>query len=385
MMRSGLRALSSEAFDSRQTSSRLLAGLADPVRLFVSIAVTFSIVGGVLQIVGSARGPSTRPVQSALAIHIGGNLIASGCAIVLVLAAQRALGSQRAIGLGAATIGGAIGGVARLPLEVLAGTQIGLGVAVASMLTDAAWFMMAALVTNVAVRLARDEHDTRHALNKSLRQQAAMRTQMLAADLQTRRDIAEWLHGHLQSELLLAVDVVRHAGPDGDALASRLTRLREVELRDLAHSLHPVLAEVNLVGALQDLIGRYRNSTHVTLNADEATIREPLAPEVAIAAYRSCEEAIANAVGHGSAQNITVTLTQDRLPGHLTVVTEDDGSSGTGDFELGLGLTLIDTYTRTVGGTWDLTFGPTPGVTSGMTSGATLTVSLPLVGASTLD
>lgn len=385
MSRTGPAALSSDAFEPGPTSGRLLAVLSSPVRLFVIVTLSFSVLGGLLQVVGSARGPLARDLLTTVTVHVAGNLVASAVTIALVVAARRR-GRQRASGrdresrggrspargrvsVGAAALGGALGGAARLPLELLAGSTVGAQDAAASMLTDGGWFLIAALLANTVAGLARNERDARAALGEALQLQTVLRTQMLAADLRTRRDVAEWLHGRLQAELLLAADEVRRAGPAGVAAAERLARLRDDELRGLARSLHPSLAEIDLAGALGELARRFTGTEgrSVRVDVDPDLQRAPLAREVSVALYRVCEEAVANAVKHGGAADVTVTLRRGPAGGVLLVVTDD--GDGPGEVTPGLGLALIDTHVRTVGGSWDLR--------AGAGSGATLTVSVP--------
>jgi signal transduction histidine kinase len=379
--------LSSETFDPEPTSGRLLAALSSPVRLFITIAVTFSVLGGLLQVVGSARGPLARPLTTALTVHIAGNLVASAIAIILVVAVHRTARSARAgrsgrsrrwVSVRAAALGGAIGGAARLPLELLVGSDLSASDAAASMLTEVGWFAIAALAANTLARLAGNERATREALSEALHLQTLLRTQMLEADLQTRREVAEWLHGHLQAELLLAADQVRHLGPEGDAAATRLAQLRDAELRSFTRSLHPTLAEVDLVGALHELGRRFASSTNVSADVDRALVRASLPASVAVAAYRVCEEAVTNAVKHGAARDVTITLRRDPDAGQLMLVVEDDGTGGSDSSAPGLGLALVDTYVRTIGGTWDLQLGERSGE-AGRTGG-TLTVTVPLGG-----
>jgi signal transduction histidine kinase len=388
--------LSSETFDPEPTSGRLLAALSSPVRLFITIALTFSVLGGLLQVVGSARGPLARPLTTAVTVHVAGNLVASAIAIALVVAVHRTVrtghdGPTRRnarsrrqpgdeprpwVSVTAAGVGGAIGGAARLPLELLVGSDLTVGDAAASMLTEAGWFVIAALAANTVARLARNERATRDALSEALQRQTVLRTQMLAADLQARRDVAEWLHGHLQAELLLAADQMRRLGPEGEEIAARLTRLREDEVRGLARSLHPTLAEIDLIGALHELGRRFSSGTDVTTDVDRALVRTSLPANVAVATYRVCEEAVANAVKHGAARNVAILLRKDPDTEDLTLTVVDDGTGDAGSSAPGLGLALIDTYVRTVGGTWDLRLREGTGATGA--SGATLTVTVPL-------
>lgn len=369
-MTSAQDGLTPRILDPQTTPSGVLAALVSPLKFFITVTLTFSILGGALQVVGATRGPVARSLSTALTVHVAGNLVASGITIAFVFAAFQLAKQPRRISVGAALVGGATGGAARLPLELAVGTEITGQVALASIVTEAAWFVIAALATNLITHLARNERDTRDALQTALTLQNTMRTQMLNADTQLRRDVAEWLHGHLQAELLLTAEQARTLGAAGTELAERLNRLRDNELRSFAHSLHPTSAELNLVGALQELAKRFASSTQVTVNADTHTIREALPAPVAVATYRACEEALANAVKHGRASTVSVTLTQDPDANMLHVVVDDNGAGAPKMLEPGLGLTMVDTYLRAVDGTWDLRFT--------QPHGATFSVAVPL-------
>jgi len=362
-------AVSTDLFQPDPTPSRLLDALSNPVRLFIMITITFSVLGGLLQVLGGGRS-ILEPLALTIVVHVVGNLSASTVAICAVLAVRRFDGSRRRISIRAAVAGGALGGVARLPIEALIhDRQFALQNLIVSGLTQASWFLIAAIITNVTTRLALNEHETRSALIEALRRQTSVHTQLINADVQIRREVAEWLHGYFQTELLLVAEEARRIGPVGAALADRLTDLRQQELRSFAHSLHPTLAEVNLHGALQDLVRRYEATTNVAIDFDAAIIREVLDAEIAVAVYRTCEEAIANAVKHGAAGRIdvTVSLLPEQHGGLLAVSIEDDGSGSPGTVTPGAGLTLIDSYVRMIGGTWDLQFGATGGARLGVT------------------
>jgi len=366
--------LTPDTLDPQTGPSRLLSALTSPLRFFITVTLTFSIVGGALQVLGASRGPSARSLATELTVHVAGNLLTSAITICFVMAAYRLATPTSRVSVGAALVGGAVGGAARLPIELAVGTDVTGPSAIASIGTEAAWFVIAALATNVITRLARNERDTRDALRLALDRQNMLRTQMLNADMQLRRDVAEWLHGHLQAELLLAGEQARALGPSGAAVAERLNQLRDDELRSFAHSLHPTTAELNLVGALQDLAKRFNTHTVVTLSADAQTIREPLGAIRAVAAYRACEEALANAVKHANATAVTITLVRDSDDGLLTITVEDNGDGAPDSISPGLGLTLVDTYLRAVDGTWDLRFN--------RPRGATFTATIPLTPAS---
>lgn len=370
------RISSADTFAVEPTPSRLLAALSEPVRLFITSAIAFSIVGGTLQQTRTSRGAAAWPSPTELALYLAGNLMSAGVVILIVLVVRRMSGTRDRIGLVTAAVGGALGGVVRSSLDVPIGDSVTLRIVVVSATTEMVWFMLLVLIVNLTSRFARNEHEIRHELVASVRRQDTLRLHAANAETQARKEVAEWLHGHLYSELMLIEEDALRFGQAGEALAARLKHARGENLRTYAHSLHPLLAELNLYGALQELALRYTASTTVTVTADASTVRgESLPPGVAVAAYRTCEESIVNAVKHGAARAVDITVTRDRPTGHLEVVIENDGSGRPDDLEPGLGLTMIDTYIRALGGTWALEFRPT--------SGAVVTASIPLAAAPT--
>ena len=241
---------------------------------------------------------------------------------------------------------------------------------------------------------------------------------------QLRRRIAEELHGPVQTRLLHAwfqLGKAREALPREDAAAaqiieqarSEIEQVREGDIRELSHLLHPAVVQVGLVPALKSLVARFRDHFAVELDTAPEVValdgaQDNRIPEaVRLAVYRVVDEALANVVRHGGARKVRVTLSLagsmprtagvDRAPHGgepqaepgeekcLWVAVVDDGKGlppgvryGRGAVDRapapagsrGLGLQLIEGRIGDLGGAWSLS--SVPG------GGARLDVWIPL-------
>ena len=169
----------------------------------------------------------------------------------------------------------------------------------------------------------------------------ASRRLMIRSSDEMNREFAERLHGGVQARLLCAeaglrrIDVAELPAEQGRRLvevADMLESLRENEVRQLSHLMHPLVIRVGLVAALEELavdMAR-RGAVQVDVVAptavrvldrvDESGIAEP----ARLALYRATEEAIGNALRHGDARYVSVVLTLPR-PGEVRVEVHDDG------------------------------------------------------------
>ena len=81
------------------------------------------------------------------------------------------------------------------------------------------------------------------------------------------------------------------------------------DIRQVSHQLHPaVLERFGIVEALQSLATDLRHSADVDLLIETAQSMERLPMRVALALYRVAQEALQNAVHHGAAGRVEMTL-----------------------------------------------------------------------------
>lgn len=140
---------------------------------------------------------------------------------------------------------------------------------------------------------------------------------------QERRMIARELHDEFGQSVTairsMATSVAQRAQARSDetsAQAARLIADESSRLYDAMHGLIPrltplVLDRFGLTEALQDLAERTRRShagvqveLHLRLDDDQ-----PVGPDTAIALYRAAQEGITNALRHGKAQHLELSLT----------------------------------------------------------------------------
>lgn len=198
----------------------------------------------------------------------------------------------------------------------------------------------------------------RAAITLQLREVKESRARILSAQLEERRRLERNLHDGAQQRLLAVAMQLRASELSEDsarqpaAIDAAVTQLRLAvkELRDLANGLHPAaLSDGGLAGALEDLA-----SQTPILTLTEVS-KERFPPEVEEAAWFIACEAVANAVKHAAASNVSISAL--RKNGCLQVSIEDNGLGGA-DWR-GRGLRGIADRAEAIGGT--LTVSSPPG------------------------
>lgn len=152
---------------------------------------------------------------------------------------------------------------------------------------------------------------------------------------QERRMIARELHDELGQSVTamrsMALSIAQRVAPH-DAAAEQAARVIADEssrLYDAMHGIIPRLAPLvldnfGLSEALDDLVERTRRSQPgVTVHTRVALGEQPLPPELALTLYRAVQEGLTNALRHGEAGQVTITLSSDAEGVALTL--EDDG------------------------------------------------------------
>jgi signal transduction histidine kinase len=157
---------------------------------------------------------------------------------------------------------------------------------------------------------------------------AVQRDLMFAAGEAERSRLAADLHdGPLQDVLLLARRLEDAGDPEGAALAREIGR----ELRELSGDLRlPLLDDLGVGPAIEWLAGRVRRMTAAEVEVEIASEGRVPAP-VELAAFRIAQEAIANAIRHGSSP---IRVRCRTAIDALTLSVEDAGTGRNLDREL---------------------------------------------------
>ncbi|HLY66758.1 MAG TPA: AAA family ATPase [Chloroflexota bacterium] len=235
--------------------------------------------------------------------------------------------------------------------------------------------------------LARANTDLMDALRLRISELQESGERIIAAEERLRRDIAEMLHSRVQSQLLVAAQRLGRAreltttAPDDARRAiqeveAQLDDIRDREVREASHLLHPSFIRRGLGLALETLIGRFEEAFQVEVEIDPAVaeldtlVGNQLPEPVRLTAYRGIEEALGNAQRHAkaSAVNVQLSLTGQR---ELQVTVTDNGRGFEPDkLQPGLGLSSIAGRVNQLGGSWN--------IDSRLGQGAELTLLLPL-------
>ena len=213
-----------------------------------------------------------------------------------------------------------------------------------------------ALAGAVTERLERQVLATQAALDESRRQQV----QILRADEDARRQVADVLHDRVQAGLIAACLELQSLPGDPQqkeaisAIVHRLEELRGIDVKRAARALSPSLQDVDLHAALRELGAQYEPSTSTRVDVPADVEKRITDPELRLGLYRITEQALMNAVIHGRAHQVEVSIRiNDGNTIHWKVKDDGRGLAG-GDSKQGLGSALINTWMRRLGGEWSL-------------------------------
>jgi signal transduction histidine kinase len=212
-------------------------------------------------------------------------------------------------------------------------------------------------------------------MTRQLGSAMAAERQRAAGDARTaeRARIAREVHDAI-SQHLFAVRMIaagmRRADP-ANQQAQAIERISEEALRDmqaLLIELRPAsLDSAGLAPALQEICAAYHDRLGVTVDADLDDVTVP--PPVEHALLRITQEACANAVRHGNARQLAVSMT--RQDGHVELAVRDSGAGfDPAAPRAGSGLAHIRDRVTELGGTVDIDSAPG--------CGAALTVRVPV-------
>jgi signal transduction histidine kinase len=175
---------------------------------------------------------------------------------------------------------------------------------------------------------------------------------LIGAEESERARIARDLHdGPLQKAIYLGglLRPAPGAGPDAAGLAGDLV----AELRDLCARLRPaILDDLSLVPAIDWLLDQASRQFAVrpSLTLRGMTEDDRFPPEAEVALFRVTQEAVSNAVRHGGAHAIRVSLARDAERLELCITDDGRGFSVSEGIPRGLGIPGMRERLRQVGG-----------------------------------
>jgi signal transduction histidine kinase len=361
----------------------IVVGLAGGV-LAVATSVQAVLVLGAHS--ASYRGLDPAPIAD-LAVRVGINFVTVLTAVLMALRLR--IQERRPFAWPwLVALGGAVSAVLRCLLQLAAGIYPVQDAA--AYLSDATVaFVMISAVFAVALAVTEALSNARLAERRRL-MHAAQASEALASlqqeELSVRRAIAEHLHGTLQNRFVLLAaelaDVARGVDPVPgqriQAVRAELDELRERELRSLSSSLYPEQLDRGLLPALRALMARVPPSIGVEVELADPVDALERADESLdlgrrLVLVRVAEEGLSNALRHGNATQVGLTLAfdadRDGTGAGLTLTFADDGDGVPQSPGLN-GLARLQDRLAGFGGTLDLA--PASG------GGAVLRATLPV-------
>jgi signal transduction histidine kinase len=169
--------------------------------------------------------------------------------------------------------------------------------------------------------LRRKEWELRRALHRSV-------------DLQEdeRKRLARELHdeiGQALTSILIRLKTLQ-GETDPDVIVSRLDDLRELtsqtieELRRISMDLRPAaLDNLGIIPALRWYMKQSSELTGIPIQFNGPDKSDRLSPEIELILYRVAQEGITNAIRHGKAEKIEITL--ERYPRAIRLIVADNG------------------------------------------------------------
>jgi signal transduction histidine kinase len=211
----------------------------------------------------------------------------------------------------------------------------------------------------VTARLFRIQEEERAQIARDLHDDVSQRSALLQMSME-----ALWQ--------TLPAEIREAQAADYNRILTELETLSQ-QLRDISHRLHPsILDDLGLVAALKNLAENFERRYSLPTRVIARDLPGHISVDLSVELYRIAQEALNNVVRHAG-EDVTVTITLQRLPGGLDLSVADTGS-GMDTEKLraakGLGLKSMAERAALVGGSL--------AIESGLGQGTCIRVRVPL-------
>lgn len=187
---------------------------------------------------------------------------------------------------------------------------------------------------------------------------------LIQSDERLRRQTSQFLHDRVQSDLMVVgmklKSISGQASPEVNEVIERaihrLENTRASDLRNLIQILTPNLEAGTLQSALEILLEQYKAIMEVSVKID--TLTEKLNSEVLLGIFRIVEQAMLNALVHGPAHRVQISVTTS-AEGVTDIIISDDGPGITVEAATaGVGTAIIDSWVGILNGSKEIDSAP---------------------------
>ena len=234
--------------------------------------------------------------------------------------------------------------------------------------------VQAALIAGLVVYRARRRRGKQQvgrreaALHSSGDRTQSLGWRLLKAHDEERARIARELHDDISQQLAVLTLDLQLLGRattvyDESAAALVLKRIEEIgrSVHDLSHRLHPArLRLLGLVEALEEL-KREVSGPNVRIALTHQNVPATLAPDLTLCLFRIVQEGLQNALKHGRARDVSVTLTGRPAGIDLTITDDGVGFDVEAAWHSGIGLISVNERVKAIAGNFKLRSSPGAG------------------------
>ncbi len=202
-------------------------------------------------------------------------------------------------------------------------------------------------------------------LQEQIEERARLEREMHKIGARERQHIGQELHDGLGQELTglsyfaasLHQQLRAKNSPDADAAAELASAIPPIlgQLKDIVRGMIPLeLNADDLIPALQELLANTESQTEVRCRLESDPHVRVADNDAAIQLFRIAQEAVTNAIKHGNASEIVVSLQSKN--GHTELAVRDDGKGirPTANTAVGCGLRVMKYRARVIGGSLDV-------------------------------
>lgn len=173
---------------------------------------------------------------------------------------------------------------------------------------------------------------------------------LIHSDERLRRHTSQFLHDRVQSDLMVVGMKLKSISGQSsleindviDQAIHRLEKTRSADLRNLIQVLTPNLEAGSLRSALDLLLEQYQSNMGISLHIDSAA--EELDSKELLGIFRIVEQAILNALVHGPAKRVQISV-KTETTGITEIIVADDGpGTSVENVTAGIGTATIDSW-----------------------------------------
>lgn len=228
-------------------------------------------------------------------------------------------------------------------------------------LVGVAWIFIAGFVATVVTVVIQVTIGQRDDIARTLAERDASNAALLDAHMETRRMIAEELHGHVQGRLVSMSRRIRNGQlSDPNEIALILDGFAVETVREMSHNMYPSELPISVSAALQRLCGSdaQLDISDSFMDIDTVSDNPLISTKLRESIYFCAEEALTNAIKHSGGESICIRL--DEIGRMITLEVTNSCDEEHAEWDLrathsdSFGMRLINAWVGRCSGTWSL-------------------------------